>query len=150
MARMDWLLGRRRPAAPRESDEVALLREARRISESFRGIGGSVRMGVEIPLPEVEIDRGQVDDFNFLATEMAEAQRRAHLTAQVAHEMRRGAEAIDKSRQRIGDAHIKAAEEVAQAYNALGLEPPLMRSEEELRAAQRRLEREMARLAGMI
>lgn len=125
MAGMEWLFGKRRPRVPPESAEDALSREARGISEHFRGIGGSsVRLGVEIPLPKVEIDRGQVDDFNSLAKEMAEAQRRAHLAAQVANEMRRGADAISKSKVKTEETFKKAEEDLKKAYEILGLTPP--------------------------
>lgn len=125
MARMDWLFGKRRPRPSAESVEEILSREARGISEHFRGIGGSsVRLGVEIPLPKVEIDRVQVNDFNDLAKEMAEAQRRAHLAAQVANEMRRGADAISKSKVKTEETFRKAEEDLNKAYEILGLTPP--------------------------
>lgn len=146
-----FALRRRRPPLARrvERPEEALLRQARQISERFRGIAPP-RLDVAIPLPEWEASQQEVDDFNSLAETMAESLRRATLYAEIAKEENRGSQAIVRAQEQIEEKHALAVEEITQAYTTLGLEPPPMRTEQEIQAARRRLRQAMGQLQGMV
>lgn len=150
-----WRLVRRRGQQQDRdlSPEQKRLLAARNISDVFRNIpesstvfGVTGQLEFEVPAPESSITDDEIARLNGFAEDMADAEEKAVLQAQIANEAVRGGEAIVASRDRTVINHEVVEAAQTRLYGLFGQEAPPTRSENELLTEVAHLEADMREL----
>lgn len=136
------------PAQVSQTPKDDLLAQVRRMRDYFgQGQGGS---GLDIRIPSSGVDPRdlRLEDWDTIARQMAEAERSAVAGARVARELLGVAGDIKKAQERAQKEFRAEARRAQEAYQLLGLEPPEIRTEEDLLAATELLEKKLPVASG--